>query len=42
MTVSVGSATYPRDGAEHDDIVAAAGHRAKRDRELRKGDEAPA
>jgi diguanylate cyclase (GGDEF)-like protein len=36
MTVSVGSASYPRDGAEQDDIVAAAGNRAKRDRELRK------
>jgi diguanylate cyclase (GGDEF)-like protein len=37
MTVSVGCASYPRDGAQQDDVVAAAKARAKRDRELRKG-----
>jgi len=36
MTVSVGSASYPRDGAEHDDIVSAADVRRRRDRELRQ------
>ncbi len=36
MTVSVGAASYPRDGAQHDDIVAAAGTRMRRDRELRQ------
>jgi diguanylate cyclase (GGDEF)-like protein len=35
MTVSVGAATYPRDGAQYDDIVAAADRRRHRDRELR-------
>jgi diguanylate cyclase (GGDEF)-like protein len=42
MTVSVGTASYPRDGAQQDDIVAAAGQRARRDRELRKTAVAPA
>jgi diguanylate cyclase (GGDEF)-like protein len=36
MTVSVGAASYPRDGAQEDDIVAAADQRMRRDRELRK------
>jgi diguanylate cyclase (GGDEF)-like protein len=36
MTVSVGSASYPRDGMQHDDIVTAAGARMRRDRELRQ------
>jgi diguanylate cyclase (GGDEF)-like protein len=36
MTVSVGTASYPRDGAQQDDIVAAADQRMRRDRELRK------
>ncbi|MEX1994607.1 MAG: diguanylate cyclase [Steroidobacteraceae bacterium] len=35
MTVSVGTASYPRDGAQQDDIVAAASLRMRRDRELR-------
>jgi diguanylate cyclase (GGDEF)-like protein len=35
-SVSVGSASYPRDGAHEDDIVAAAVHRSRRDRELRQ------
>jgi diguanylate cyclase (GGDEF)-like protein len=35
-SVSVGTASYPRDGAHEDDIVAAAVHRGRRDRELRK------
>jgi diguanylate cyclase (GGDEF)-like protein len=38
MTVSVGAASYPRDGAQHDDIVAAADARMQRDRELRRAD----
>ncbi len=42
MTVSVGAASYPRDGAQQDDIVAVAGQRALRDRELRKTAAAPA
>lgn len=36
MTVSVGAASYPRDGAQHDDIVATADLRMQRDRELRR------
>jgi len=36
MTASVGAATWPRDGAQADDVVATAGVRAKRDRELRQ------
>jgi diguanylate cyclase (GGDEF)-like protein len=35
MTVSVGAASYPRDGAEQDAIVAAASLRMRRERELR-------
>ncbi len=42
MTVSVGAASYPRDGAQQDDIVAAAGQRARRDRDLRKTTAGPA
>ena len=41
MTVSVGTASYPRDGAQEDDIVAAADQRMRRDRELRKSVAAP-
>jgi diguanylate cyclase (GGDEF)-like protein len=36
MTVSVGSASYPRDGKRHEDIVDAADQRMRRDRELRQ------
>ncbi|MBM4218125.1 MAG: GGDEF domain-containing protein [Gammaproteobacteria bacterium] len=36
MTVSVGAATWPRDGTRHDDILSAAHERARRDRELRQ------
>ena len=36
MTVSVGTAAYPRDGGQAEDVVSAAAVRAKRDRELRK------
>jgi diguanylate cyclase (GGDEF)-like protein len=36
MTASVGAASYPRDGAQPDDIVDAAVQRAKRDRTLRR------
>lgn len=36
MTVSVGTANYPRDGAQCDDVVAAADRRRERDRELRR------
>jgi diguanylate cyclase (GGDEF)-like protein len=35
-TVSVGAASYPRDGAHEDDVVAAAVQRSRRDRELRQ------
>jgi len=35
MTVSVGTASYPRDGAQPEDIVSAAALRSRRDRELR-------
>ncbi len=42
MTVSVGSASYPRDGAQQDDIVAEAGVRMRRDRELRQAADSPA
>ena len=35
-TVSVGAASYPRDGAHEDDVVAAAVERSRQDRELRK------
>jgi diguanylate cyclase (GGDEF)-like protein len=42
MTVSVGVATYPRDGSHPDDIVSAAELRSRKDRELReKGEPAP-
>ncbi|HEU0224934.1 MAG TPA: GGDEF domain-containing protein [Steroidobacteraceae bacterium] len=36
MTVSVGAASYPRDGAQYDDVVSAADLRRHRDRELRR------
>ncbi len=36
VTVSVGAATYPRDGAQCDDVVAAADTRRLRDRALRR------
>lgn len=36
MTVSVGTASYPRDGQERDDIISAAGIRMQRDRDLRR------
>ncbi len=36
MTVSVGAASYPRDGAQQEDIVAAADTRMRKDRELRR------
>jgi diguanylate cyclase (GGDEF)-like protein len=36
MTASVGAASYPRDGAQQDDIVAAADVRMQRDRDLRR------
>ncbi len=39
-TVSVGTATYPRDGAQHDDVVSAADVRMQRDRELRQSGDA--
>jgi diguanylate cyclase (GGDEF)-like protein len=42
MTVSVGAASYPRDGAQHDDIISAAGVRMRRDRELRQAADSPA
>jgi diguanylate cyclase (GGDEF)-like protein len=35
-TVSVGTATWPRDGSQPDDVVSAAQLRARQDRELRK------
>ncbi len=38
-TVSVGTASYPRDGAHEDDVVAAAVQRCRRDRELRRAAE---
>ncbi len=41
MAVSVGSASYPRDGAQHDDVVSAADLRMQRDRELRQSSDAP-
>ena len=40
-TVSVGTASYPRDGAQQEDVVEAAAVRVKRDRELRKSAESP-
>ena len=39
MTVSVGTASYPRDGGQAEDIVSAAAVRTKRDRELRQAAE---
>lgn len=42
MTVSVGAASYPRDGAQHDDVAAAADVRMRRDRELRQATDSPA
>lgn len=36
MTVSVGAASYPRDGRRYDDIIMAAELRVKRDKELRR------
>lgn len=36
MGVSVGVSSYPRDGAQYDDVVAAADQRRRRDRELRR------
>ncbi len=42
MTVSVGTATWPRDGSHQDDIVSAAQLRSRKDRELRQaGEPAP-
>ena len=41
MTVSVGAASYPRDGGQAEDIVSAAAVRTKRDRELRQAGEGP-
>jgi len=42
MTASVGTASWPRDGAHAEDVVAAAAVRAKRDRELRRQGGEPA
>ena len=42
MTVSVGAASYPRDGKQHDDIIGAADLRMQRDRELRRRNAADA
>jgi diguanylate cyclase (GGDEF)-like protein len=39
MTVSVGTASYPRDGSHPDDIVSAAALRCRKDRELRQASE---
>jgi len=36
MTVSVGAASYPRDGQHHEDIIGAADLRMQRDKELRR------
>lgn len=36
MTVSVGAASYPRDGKQQDDIIGAADLRMQRDKELRR------
>jgi diguanylate cyclase (GGDEF)-like protein len=36
MTVSVGVASYPRDGRQHDDIIGAADLRMQHDKELRR------
>jgi hypothetical protein len=40
MTVSVGAASYPRDGAQQDDVQGAAALRRRRDRELRQANAA--
>ena len=42
MTVSVGTASYPRDGSQPEDVVSAAAVRTKRDRELRQQAGGPA
>jgi diguanylate cyclase (GGDEF)-like protein len=42
MTVSVGAASYPRDGKQHDDIIGAADLRMQRDKELRRRNAAEA
>ncbi len=39
MTVSVGTATWPRDGSDPDDVITSAQQRARRDRELRQAAE---
>jgi diguanylate cyclase (GGDEF)-like protein len=39
ITVSVGTASYPRDGSQPDDIISAAAQRSRRDRELRQAGE---
>ena len=36
MTVSVGAASYPRDGRQYDDVIGAADLRLQRDKELRR------
>jgi diguanylate cyclase (GGDEF)-like protein len=42
MTVSVGAASYPRDGTRHEDIIGAADLRMQRDKELRRRNAADA
>ena len=42
MTVSVGAASYPRDGTQNEDIIGAADLRMQRDRELRRRNAAEA
>ncbi|MGB5131005.1 MAG: diguanylate cyclase [Steroidobacteraceae bacterium] len=42
MTVSVGAASYPRDGMQYDDIIGAANLRMQRDKELRRRNAAEA
>ncbi|MGH8134844.1 MAG: GGDEF domain-containing protein [Steroidobacteraceae bacterium] len=42
MTVSVGAASYPRDGRQYDDIIGAADLRMQRDKELRRRNAADA
>ena len=39
MTVSVGTATWPRDGSQADDVLSAAKLRSRQDRELRQAGE---
>jgi diguanylate cyclase (GGDEF)-like protein len=39
MTVSVGTASFPRDGSHPDDILSAAAQRSRQDRELRQASE---